>query len=80
MIQDKEGELEFQGEADGAGKLEVPLTQCTLHMGGKSKTEAGTLETKELAKTPHRVTVSRDGKEKSAIVEMTEKRTLGLTP
>ncbi|MGD8239291.1 MAG: hypothetical protein PVH68_12105, partial [Armatimonadota bacterium] len=77
-IRDSAGGLAFEGTADAAGSVSVPLTQCVIHMPEKAKTPC--LEHAKDMKTPHTITVSHNGREKTASVEMTGERELSLIP
>ncbi|KPJ55549.1 MAG: hypothetical protein AMS16_04070 [Planctomycetes bacterium DG_58] len=74
-----EPETAFDGTLGPNGEVEVPLTQCVIRPPVKYNWKAGTVDRREIALTPHTVTVTAGGKEATATVEMTRKRFLRLT-
>jgi len=74
----KEPGTAFDGKVGPDGTLAIPLTQCVLRPPLKYSDKAGTLERREIALTPHTVTVTSGDREVKATVEMTEKRWLQL--
>ena len=70
----KEPEMAFDGEVGPDGELAIPLTQCVIRPPVKYSPRAGSLDRREIALTPHTITVTVGGKEATATVEMTKKR------
>ncbi|HUU43140.1 MAG TPA: hypothetical protein VMX57_05140 [Planctomycetota bacterium] len=73
-----EPEIAFDGTLGPDGELAVPLTQCVIRPPVKYNWKAGTVDRREIALTPHIVTVTSGGKEATATVEMTARRRLEL--
>jgi len=76
-ITDTTDETVFTGTTDSEGNLEVPLTQANVSRPDDSSTP--TTETDVTMKTPHTVTVTANGEQRTETVEMTERRTLNFT-
>jgi len=73
-----EPETAFDGQVGPDGELTVPLTQCVIRPPAEYNHRAGSHDRREIALTPHTVTVTTGGKEAKATVEMTRKRRLAL--
>ncbi len=83
-ITDATGEEVFAGQADAEGTLAVPLIQSEIrpvewepsHTPEKGRGVTSVDQHQAIARTPHTVTVTLDGKEVQRSVQMTQRQTL----
>ena len=75
-IKNKQNEVEFRGRSDKEGIIEAALTQCDIRMPEGAKSPC--LEHVKHFRTPHTISVLKNGKKETLVIEMTQKRRLDV--